>query len=91
MKRLAWIVLTCAWAAAPAGGGDVVGWRVDGVGSSPDADPVTDWSDGKDVVWATPMPAPSNAIPILVGERIFVTADPAKLICVDKTDAAEGG
>ncbi|MHC4716822.1 MAG: outer membrane protein assembly factor BamB family protein [Planctomycetota bacterium] len=86
MKRLSLIALTCGLAAAAASGGDAVGWRMDGVGRYPDADPVTEWGEGNNVVWAAPMPAASNAIPILVGEKIFVTADPATLICVNKAD-----
>ena len=86
MKRLALIALACGLTLSMASGGEVVGWRMDGVGGYPDADPVTEWGEGKNIVWATPMPAPSNATPILVGDRIFVTANPATLICVNKAD-----
>jgi hypothetical protein len=48
-----------------------VGWRTDGTGRYPDAQPPTEWSAQSNVVWKTPLPKPSNATPILVGDRLF--------------------
>ncbi|HUV39672.1 MAG TPA: PQQ-binding-like beta-propeller repeat protein, partial [Planctomycetota bacterium] len=47
-----------------------------------DADPVT--HDEKNIVWVTPLPERTNSGPILVGDRIFTTAEPDELLCVDK-------
>lgn len=74
-------------AGATAAMGDApVGWRGDGTGQYPTATPVTEWSAQTNVVWKTPMPAWSNASPVIVGERIFVCAEPATLLCINKAD-----
>ena len=61
-----------------------VGFRTDGRGHYPDAAPPTQFAPEKNVVWAAPMPAWSNACPVVVGDRIFVCAEPDRLIAVDK-------
>ncbi len=63
-----------------------VGWRGDGSGRYPDARPTLHWAKERNVIWKTPMPAASNATPVICGQRIFVTAEPATLICVNKAD-----
>lgn len=63
-----------------------VGWRTDGTGSYADATPPTEWGPDTNVVWKTEMPHWSNASPVIVGDRIFVAAEPDQLICVSKTD-----
>jgi outer membrane protein assembly factor BamB len=40
----------------------------------------------KNIVWMTPMPGPSWCSPIIVGDRIFVSADDATLVCLNKAD-----
>jgi len=83
LKTLALIalpILTVAGAQAA----DPVGWRMDGNGHYPNATPPTEWSADKNVVWKTPLPSWGNASPILVGERIFVMAEPSTLICLDR-------
>ncbi|MCW8130100.1 MAG: PQQ-binding-like beta-propeller repeat protein [Planctomycetota bacterium] len=40
----------------------------------------------KNVVWVAKLPNWSNAMPILVGEKLFVMAEPDELICLDKAD-----
>ena len=67
---------------------EVVGWRTDWTGKYPDADPPMAWSATENVVWKTPMPDWGNATPVLVGERIFVCAEPTTLICVDAKTGA---
>jgi outer membrane protein assembly factor BamB len=49
---------------------------------------VTNWNadTGLNVVWRSPMPAPSFAQPIVVGERVFTMADPYILLCVNAHD-----
>ncbi|HJN14119.1 MAG TPA: PQQ-binding-like beta-propeller repeat protein, partial [Armatimonadota bacterium] len=36
------------------------------------------------IAWATRMPAPGVGSPIVVGDKVFVTADTCNLLCVDK-------
>jgi len=60
-----------------------VGWRQNGQGVYEAANPPLKWSTSQNVVWSTKMPAESNACPILVGNRLFVNAEPSTLICVD--------
>lgn len=40
--------------------------------------------DEKNMLWITPLPEKSNASPIIIGDRIFVTAEPDELLCLDK-------
>ena len=61
-----------------------VGWRTDATGRYPKADPPTEWSAAKNVAWKTPLPSWSNATPVIVDDRIFVTSEPSDLVCVDR-------
>ena len=63
-----------------------VGWRTDGTGKYPDANPPIHWSLTENVVWATPMPSWSNSTPIIVGDRLFVCSEPSTLVCVRLSD-----
>ncbi|MHC4179849.1 MAG: outer membrane protein assembly factor BamB family protein [Planctomycetota bacterium] len=38
----------------------------------------------KNVVWMTELPERTNAVPIIVGDRIFTVAEPDELLCLDK-------
>jgi outer membrane protein assembly factor BamB len=38
----------------------------------------------KNILWATELPHRSNATPIIVGDKLFVMAEPDELICIDK-------
>ncbi len=62
-----------------------VGWRMDGRSDFSTAKPQTQWGPADRVVWATPLPQWSNACPVLVGDRIFVCAEPSTLVCLDST------
>jgi outer membrane protein assembly factor BamB len=62
---------------------DIASWRNDGNGLYPAARTATDWSDSSLTAWKTPMPAESNGSPILVGGRLFFTAEPSTLVCAD--------
>ena len=62
-----------------------VGWRMDGSSVFSMANPQTHWGAAEHVVWATPLPQWSNASPVLVGNRIFVCAEPSTLLCLDST------
>jgi outer membrane protein assembly factor BamB len=77
----------CAFTAlTPAFAQEAVGWRTDGTGRYPKADPPTEWGVDKNVVWKVKMPNFSVATPMIVGERIFVCSEPTTLICLSKVD-----
>lgn len=69
-------VATLGWSA------NSVGFRGDGSGLYPKAKPILQWSPTSNVVWKTALTNWSNASPILVGDRIFVCAEPATVICL---------
>ncbi|MCS6851448.1 MAG: PQQ-binding-like beta-propeller repeat protein [Gemmataceae bacterium] len=77
------VVVVCA-AVSLVGQAETVGWRTDGTGRYPHAQPPVEWSPTKNVVWKTPMPGPSNSIPVLAGDRLFICAEPCRLLCLDK-------
>ncbi len=87
------VFLMCLFAVMPvaaqdaATAGGSVGFRTDGTGVYLDANPPVKWSATENVIWKTPMPSSANAMPILVGDRIFVTNDkPPTLLCVSVSD-----
>ena len=62
----------------------VIGWRTgDSSGRFLDAAPPTEWTAETNTVWKTALPAPGNASPVIVGDRIFICAEPTTLICVN--------
>lgn len=63
-----------------------LGWRGDGSGRYPDARPPLQWSPTKHVVWKAPLPSRGNATPVVLGNRIFITAEPDLLLAIDATD-----
>jgi outer membrane protein assembly factor BamB len=63
-----------------------IGWRTDGTGSYPKAQPPLEWSTTKNVVWRTPMPGYGVSHPVLLGERVFICSEPATLLCLQKSD-----
>jgi outer membrane protein assembly factor BamB len=65
-----------------------VGWRGDGSGQYPSAKPAIHWSANERVLWKTDVGAGTSS-PILVGARVFVTAEPDLLICVDADTGRE--
>ncbi len=81
------IVICCIAAFATVRARDAtVGWRTDGTGRYSDAEPATEWSQRKNIIWKTEMPAPSNATPVIVGRRLFVHSEPSTLHCVNVVD-----
>ena len=40
--------------------------------------------DSKNIAWMTELPARSTSTPIIVGDRIFLMAEPDELVCLDK-------
>ena len=65
-----------------------VGWRGDGSGRYPSADPVSRWSEKENVLWKTEVGAGQSS-PIVVGPRVFITAEPDLLICLDAETGKE--
>ena len=69
-----------------------VGWRGDGTGRFPGANPPLTWErvrqgNGyatRNLIWATPLPPVGISSPIVVGGRIFLTAGFTDLLCLDK-------
>ena len=48
------------------------------------SDPVDVPYETKNILWMTPLPGRSTSTPILVGDRLFVLAEPDELLCLDK-------
>lgn len=70
----------------PAGGS--VGWRGDGSGRCPTANPPTKWPAKENVLWKAEIGLGCSS-PILVGGRVLVTAEPDLLICLDAASGKE--
>ncbi len=79
-------ISVCLALLTPSFAGEVVGWRWDGSGRFPDATPPTKWSADENVVWKTPLPGNGYAAPVVVGDRIVVTSEPAEVIFVAADD-----
>lgn len=65
-------------------GAEIVGWRMDGDGKYPDAQPPETWSPDENIRWKTPMPSWSNASPVLLQDKslLFVLSEPDQLVAV---------
>ncbi|MDP6354928.1 MAG: hypothetical protein QF473_07505 [Planctomycetota bacterium] len=59
------------------------GWRGDGSGHYPGSRPPTDWSKDKNIVWSTQVDFGFSS-PIAARGKVFLTAEPDKLICIDQ-------
>jgi outer membrane protein assembly factor BamB len=89
--RVVFMVALLPLAAGAALAGNVIGWRTDGTGCYPDAQPPLEWSPTKNVVWKTAMPGYGVSQPVLLGQRIFICSDPGPrsepatvLLCLDR-------
>ncbi len=71
---------------APASAQTLIGWRTDGTGRYPSANPPKTWGLDKNVVWKTKLPNFSVATPVIVGDKIFVCSEPTSLLCINKAD-----
>lgn len=70
-------------------GGEPVGWRYDGTGHYPRAEPPRAWSTEQNVRWSSKLPSWGNGSPVVYGDRVFVTAEPTWLIALDRESGAE--
>jgi outer membrane protein assembly factor BamB len=61
-------------------------WRFDGSGRFPHIHPPADWRTDKNVLWKTPAGPGGYSSPIVVRDRVFVTAEMGSLICLDFAD-----
>jgi outer membrane protein assembly factor BamB len=64
----------------------MVGFGADGNNRYPDAEPPLKWGKEANVLWHRPLPAWSNACPVLIGRRIFLCAEPDTLVCLNRDD-----
>ena len=65
-----------------------VGWRSDGSGRYLAASPAMEWSGKKNIIWSADV-GPGHSSAILAGERVFITAEPNSLICLDAATGKE--
>lgn len=61
---------------------DLPSWRTARNGVYDTANAPTEWESK--LLFETPLPSKSNGTPILVGDRLIFTAEPALLICADR-------
>src|SRR5688500_8994566 len=98
MRNLSHCVFLCLMAIAfgvaagePELASDWPGWRGpthDGVAAAGQT-PAMKWSESENVLWASPVPGRGQGSPIVVGERVFVTAaEPERevqsVLCFDR-------
>ena len=62
----------------------VRGWRNDGTGRFPQANPPLTWSLEDNILWKTTLPGKSHSSTVLWGDHLFVTAEPTELLCLSK-------
>lgn len=77
-----------AFVAAAWGADSAIGWRGDGTGLYPSADPPVKWSAKENVLWKAEVGAGASS-PIVVGSRVFITSEPNLLICLDAESGKE--
>lgn len=76
------------------GRGVVSGWRGDGTGVFAGATPPMKWSGDKKegvggILWKVKVGKTLFNSPVVVGEKVFVLADPDKLVCLDTNSGKE--
>ena len=60
-----------------------VSWRFDGNGHFPGIRPPTQWRGDQNVLWKTSVDLGGYSSPIVVKDRVFVTAEMGSLLCLD--------
>jgi outer membrane protein assembly factor BamB len=61
-------------------------WRFDGNGRFPNIQPPSEWRQDKNILWKTPVEVGGYSSPIVVKDKVFVTAEMGSLICLDLAD-----
>ena len=66
-----------------------VGWRGDGTGCFPGANPPLKWGKTRDgavdnIAWEVETPSYSGSAPVIVKDKLFITSAPSDLLCLDK-------
>ncbi|MCL2640908.1 MAG: PQQ-binding-like beta-propeller repeat protein [Phycisphaerales bacterium] len=93
MLKLRHLTLCLAICSAAMAADNITGWRNDGSGLFPNATPSLKWDgekkEGGGILWKTKIGKNLFSSPILVGEKLFVLADPDKLICLDANTGKE--
>lgn len=82
------LFLLCSWLALPTMG-ETVGWRTDGTGEYPEAKLPAKWGRGAPNKWNYQTENWSNALPVVVGDTVFITEEPLKLIALDRKTGKE--
>ena len=83
---LASVVLLTLGLSASLYAGEVRGFRNDGTGVFPDADPPIEWGPGKHEVWSTDLGGGLHSSPVLIGDKIITAVEPFSLICLSAKD-----
>lgn len=67
------------------------GWRGDGSGLFPGADPPTRWDleTGQNVLWTAELPGWAHGSPVLAGDKVITVSQPQWIICHDKMTGKE--
>ena len=62
------------------------GWRADGTGVFPRATAPDAWGgdEGKNILWQSKI-GKGQSSPVVCGQRVFITAEPDKLLCLDRS------
>jgi outer membrane protein assembly factor BamB len=93
-RRLAWTIVVLV-AALPAGlSADNPGqgepanvmWRFNGSGRFPNIQPPAEWRSDRNILWKTPVEVGGYSSPIVVKDRVFVTAEMGSLVCLGLAD-----
>ena len=79
---LALVVTTVPLTAQQGAAAEPTGWRADYT----DATPPTQWSANTNIRWKTPLPSVSRSHPIILDNRLYLCAEPDRLICIDLDD-----
>jgi outer membrane protein assembly factor BamB len=82
MRQVVAVVLVLVVLSPAFGGEQATGWRSDGTGRFPSAEPPLAWERAKGVVWSAEV-GKCNSSPVVVGGKVFVTSEPDLLVCVD--------
>ncbi|MDP6502739.1 MAG: PQQ-binding-like beta-propeller repeat protein, partial [Planctomycetota bacterium] len=61
---------------------NVTGWRGDGTGRYAGAAPPLEWSSKENIAWHAEVGYGFSS-PVIVGKKVFITAEPNELICLD--------